>query len=287
MSRRHRRRRLGRSRARRGRRHLDALRVRRLRGDAAHILAPHHADVPLLAPRAAPRVLDLPEVEAGVGIRAVAHDEHAVVELLAAHVGVQHPGLVQLEGRLVRLDGNRDGILSDRSHERVLVVDWHVLVSGQHHGPGAHVLLAHAGNARARSVRVLVLRAQRIALCDPFEGVVHETARAAVVAVCVALHQLLLGERDQLASGDGEAALDRPDGRESPARAAPRLVLDLGDRPLRDPVHLARNRQSVLGVLEVNAPRVLRIAVEEQLGHDGGGEFGPGHVGPLVVTQSV
>merc|ERR1719473_2082762 len=60
---------------------LDAGREGGLRGDAAHVLAADHADVAILAPGGAPRVLHLPVV---LAVRAVADGEDAVVELLAA-----------------------------------------------------------------------------------------------------------------------------------------------------------------------------------------------------------
>jgi len=108
-----------------------------------------------------------------------------------------------------------------------------------------------------------------------------------VVPVGVALDQLLLRERDELARRDGEAALDRADGGEGPARSAALLILHLGHRALGHPVYFGGQRQRVRVVLEVDAPRVLGVAVEEELGHDRGRELLPGHVRPLVVAQRV
>lgn len=93
--------------------------VAREQGDAALPGAVRHvardADVPVLAPQRAPRVLDCPEVGrvGGAGrLGAVADDEHAVVELLAAALR-EHAAAVQLEGALVGLHRDGDGLLRD------------------------------------------------------------------------------------------------------------------------------------------------------------------------------
>ena len=61
---------------------LDAGRLGGGAGEAALVLAVHEADVALLTPRGAPRVLDGPLVLGAVG--AVADEGDTVVELLAA-----------------------------------------------------------------------------------------------------------------------------------------------------------------------------------------------------------
>ena len=66
-------------------------------GDAAQVLAVGETDVAALAPRRAPRVLDLP-VRGAQRARAVAHHRDAVVELrAAAEEGVEDARLVGLE----------------------------------------------------------------------------------------------------------------------------------------------------------------------------------------------
>mmetsp|Transcript_2336 Transcript_2336/g.4841 ORF Transcript_2336/g.4841 Transcript_2336/m.4841 type:complete len:257 (-) Transcript_2336:655-1425(-) len=136
-------------RARRARRHgLDAGWVRSLVGQAAHVLVARHPDEASLAPRRAPRVLDLPKIHARVGISAVADDEHAVIKLLSAERRVEDARLVELEGRLVRLNGHRDGALGHRVLQRNLVVLRHVFPAGQRHH-GLAIRLAHAGDTRA------------------------------------------------------------------------------------------------------------------------------------------
>mmetsp|Transcript_2966 Transcript_2966/g.6262 ORF Transcript_2966/g.6262 Transcript_2966/m.6262 type:complete len:340 (-) Transcript_2966:533-1552(-) len=191
------RRRGGRRRRRRGAgrwRGSDRLRaggVRRLLREAAHVLVAHHADVPLLAPRRAPRVLHLPVVLPTRAVCAVPDDQHAVVEAGAARRRVEHARLVQLEGRLVRLDRDGDGLRRDGREKRLLVALGHVLVAGDGDDRRAR-LGARAGGAAARGVRVRLLRADAPVLLDPLERIVHQPTRAALVAVVVALHEVLL-----------------------------------------------------------------------------------------------
>jgi len=85
--------------------------------------------------------------------------------------------LVELEGGLVSLDGDRHRVLRHGGAERILVSLRHVLVRGQRHRASAR-LLAAAGRARARGVGVLRFCAESVALGDPLEGVVHKPTLA-------------------------------------------------------------------------------------------------------------
>mmetsp|Transcript_7485 Transcript_7485/g.19469 ORF Transcript_7485/g.19469 Transcript_7485/m.19469 type:complete len:469 (-) Transcript_7485:33-1439(-) len=275
------RRRRGRRRRRRRAHGLHAGRVRGLLRDAAHVLALDHADVALLAPRRAPRVLDLPVVLARVG--AVADDEDAVVELGAARRRVEHAALVELERRLVRLDRHRHGADRHGRLERILVLGRHVVVARVGRDRCAR-LLARARDARARGVRVRVLSADAVRL-DPLKSVVHQAARAALVAVVVALHKVLLREGEQLAGGNLVGALHRASGGEGPARAAALLVLHRRHRALGGPVHRVRDRRA--DAREVHTVGVLRRLVGEELRHVGGAELVPGEVGERVVAEGV
>merc|ERR1719456_1156365 len=246
--------------------------------DAALVLAADHADVSLLAPRAAPRVLDLPVVFAAVG--AVADREDAVVELLAA-VSVKDTALVELEAGLVRLDGDRDGLAGDGLGEVVLVSRVDVGEAGDGHD-GVALRLALARRARAGRVRVVILGADAAIPLDPFECIVHEAAVAAHVAVVVARDEHLLGERGELVARDDKGALEGARRGERPARSALPLVLDVRDGALGGPV------DRLVGGLAVEAHVVLRAAeVRVFVGEVHLLELLEGEVGELVVANLV
>ncbi|TYZ58463.1 hypothetical protein PybrP1_007981 [[Pythium] brassicae (nom. inval.)] len=195
------------------------------------------ADVAALAPRWPPRVLDLPERLVALG--AVAHDQHAVVELRAARL-VEHAGLVELELALVGFDRDRHGLLRDRGLERLLVVRRHV------HEPGdLDDLLARAALLNRGMVLVVTLGADAALRFDPLERVVHEPAVASVVAVVVAVHELLFRQVRQLAARDERGAFDSAGGGERPAGPALALVLHAGDSSLLDPVDALRRGRVV------------------------------------------
>jgi len=293
LGRRGRRGRRGRGRRGRGRRRArwreraslgGTLGVRRRVGETALVLVAHHADVARLAPRGAPRVLDLPVVLAQRRVRAVANDEHAVVELGAARLVVEHTTLVELERRLVGLDRDRNGADGDSGLERVLVALGHVAERRDRHDRLLLLgRLALTGDATARRVRVVRLSGDAVHV-DPLEGVVHQTTLAAVVAVVVALHEVLLGERDQLLVRDLESALNGAGGAEGPARAAALLVLHRGDGASLDPVDGIGN---LVAQIKVLAHHVLRRGVEVQLAHVRALEVLPRHVGEGVVAKPV
>merc|ERR1719498_1945179 len=227
-------------------------------------------DVALEAPRGAPRVLHLVEVSARLA---------AVAEGGAAGVGGEHTAGVELEAGLVGLDGDGHRLLGHGGHHSVVRVLGDILVAGD----GGH-RLARAGAAGAvlGLVRVRLLGAKAAVGDDVLEGVVHEAAVAALVAVAAgAVHELLLGEAGELAGGDEGDALSRAGGGERPAGAALALVLDGGHGALGAPVDGGR---------EVHGAEVRELVV---LGTGGGaeaadvlgGELLLGEVGELVEAH--
>ena len=81
------------------------------------------------------------------------------------------------------------------------------------------------GDHRLVGILTVVLGVEAAVLNDVLEGVVHEAALAALVALGLgAVHQLLLGEAvlaaRERARGNGDAALGGARGRERPARPA-------------------------------------------------------------------
>lgn len=77
------------------------------------------------------------------------------------------------------------------------------------------------------------------------EGIIHLAAVASLVAVAGrAVDEVLLRERDEVASGNSMGALDRASRGERPARAALALVLNGGHHALGAPVHGGRNGEA-------------------------------------------
>ena len=167
------------------------------------------------------RVLDLVVLLAA--LRAVADGEHAVVELRAAG-RVHDAARVVLEDALVRLDGDGDGLRDDGRLEADLGVDGHVLVARD---GGRHGLARRRARAVLGRVGVVRLARDALVLDDVLEGVVHQAAVAALVALGArAVDELLLRDRRQLARRDEGDALDGARRGEGPAAAALLLVLD-------------------------------------------------------------
>ena len=190
-------------------------------------LATGKTDVARLTPGGAPGVLDEPVVLARV--RSVTGGEDTVVELLTAGRGGEDA--TSVEGPVGGVNGDRDGLLGNGRHEGVgRLVD--VLVARDRGNVLARGLLARAVLG---SVRVGSPRADATVLDDPRETVVHE-ATVAPVVTGVAVDELLGRQRVQALARDGHKTLNTGTGRESPARTALALVLDVSHGTLGDPV---------------------------------------------------
>ena len=104
---------------------------------------------------------------------------------------------------------------------------------------GSDARLLELAGAVAGGVWVRGLGVDAAIFLDVVEGEVHETSLAAVVALLRgAVDEVLLRERDQLASLLEVLALERAGGAERPARPAHALVLDRGDVAFGTPVDL-------------------------------------------------
>merc|ERR1712168_694320 len=184
------------------------------------VLSLGHLDVSSLSPDSAPRVLDNPVVLASLAT--VSNSQDTMVERVAGAVGlVVDTAGVQLEGVVGSVDGN-----GDRDHSNSLLK---VTLVTEVVGGVSAVRLGHLVGVGLLSVDSTVLE-------DVLEGDVGVAAVAGVV-VGVTVHQVLLGEGDEVARGNGVSALDSSDGGESPAGAALALVLDRGDSAIISPVH--------------------------------------------------
>lgn len=172
-------------------------------------------DVAVEAPRRAPRVLDEPKVLVGRLVVAIAGQQDTVVQVDTARGIVEHTARVELEDRLVGLDGDGNRLLGVGNLQLVLVVDGDI---GEGRDGGSGRATRRGASAVGASVGVGGLSANATIGDDVLEGLVHQTTVAALVALSGrAVHQLLLRQGDQLALGDLPSTLDGTRGGEGPA----------------------------------------------------------------------
>lgn len=210
-----------------------------------HRQLPGHADVSTLAPVGTPAVLHGPVVHALAlerRVRAISDGEHAMIEIvlaISASIIDKDAVLVQHELVLGGIDGNADGSNSgERLVERVLIARFDVNVA---RARGDGVRLDELASALLALVRVFLLGREVAHRLNVVEGVVHETAIAAlVVELGRAVDKLLLGERDELAHETEVSALEAARRAERPAATALTLVLDGRHGALLAPINALR-----------------------------------------------
>lgn len=169
------------------------------------------SDVSLLAPAGAPGVLDEPVVGSVVG--AVSNEQDTVVKAGAAEV-LHDAAKVQLPAK-ASIDTNGDWTVLERGSKGLWVL-WRDVREASHLSNSA-LLVAGAVSA---GVWILSLGLDLVRL-DVGEGVVHETAVAALVALFGgAVDELLLGEGVELVILEEVGALHGTSGGEGPAGAA-------------------------------------------------------------------
>lgn len=208
------------------------------------------ADVTGFAPSVTPGVLYLPVVNTIVS--AVTNGKDTVVKVLAALAG-EDTRLVQLESRLVGLDGDRDRLLGNGRHQGRDTVRGHISVARRSSSGDVGVAGGLAG-ARSTSgsggVRILVLSGKTTVLLDVGEGIIHPaTVAASISATNITRHQLLLGEGQKVTVLVVVGTFDSTSGRERPARTAVALVLDRGDGTGSNPVNSRREGGDILWTL--------------------------------------
>eukprot|EP01136_Pigoraptor_vietnamica_P008884 Opistho-1_new@44795 len=215
------------------RRALDLGR-RRHRVEAAAALAEDDAVVTLLAPRRTPAVLDDPVRLAAVsGLLVIADEEDTVVKVLGVaedRPGVRDTAEVELHGTGV--DANRDGAVGGEPGSELCLVRGERLPARNR---GGNVRRLERARALRALVGVVSLGHDTTLLLDKLVGVAGEAAVAALVDR-VAVNNVLLRERDELALLQEPLALEVACRAEGPARAALALVLDLRDGTLVAPV---------------------------------------------------
>ena len=183
-------------------------------GDTANAISTD-LDVALVTPGWAPRVLDEEVVLSG--FVAIADSEDTVVKLGSAAGTSDNTTGVTLEGHLVGLNGNGDGLLGNGGLEGSAGLVSRDIVEGFNANVTSsfHVFVAGAGNTVSGGIRIRVLGDHR-GLLGVLESVVHETTVATGVDGR-ALDELLLREGDEVAGGNEVSTLEGSGGGESPA----------------------------------------------------------------------
>ncbi len=189
------------------------------------------SNVTLITPPGVPRVLN--EVVVNTVEGTVADSEDGVVKVDTTGSTGDDTSLVVLEDRSVGLNGDGNGLLVEGGLE---------LGGGLFgdEGEGFSTNTASIGSSLARTVSagVLVVRlvGEMVGLSVSVSVFLPATV-ATEVTVGGAINELLLGERDELASGNEVSTLKTTSGGEGPAGTAAALVFDGGDGTLADPVN--------------------------------------------------
>jgi len=256
--------------------------IRRFIRNTALVLVANHADVALFAPGNTPGVLDFPVVQVGSSIMAITNKEDTVVKRAAASSG-QNTTLVELEGRLISLNGDRDGLGVNGGTQSVLSVS-DVLVS-RDHGVGLSSAGRGLASAISSSVGVSSLSAQAI-LHDIFEGVVHQTTVTASVTVSTsAVNKLLFGERVQDTMFQEDSTLNTASGGEGPARSALSLIFHTSNstllRPVQGTIRISTNFVQSSNWAHLSSAEVRLVSQINVL------EFTSGEVSELVQLNLV
>jgi hypothetical protein len=267
---------------------------RRSRQDAALALArvirgsTGKTDVSTLTPGSAPRVLDLVEVTAS-GVSAIADSQDTMVQVSTASSG-EDTRLVELEGGLISLNGDRDRLLVEGRHHGRIAILSNVSVGGRSDLGilGDRGLAGARGLGGAGGVRIVRLGGKAAVLLDPGEGAVHEATVAthvsATVLAVVTVNQVLLRERLQGADLVLVCTLKGTGGGERPARAALALVLDTSDGTGGNPVDRGGKGRNVSSSVHVGGRLGLNRAGGQALA-DVSLPLLRTHVGELVVAK--
>ena len=214
------------------------------------------ADITMLAPIGTPAVFDNPIIFAGCGggsrLGAETHEQDTMVGVGAAARGINDTPLIKLERRLIGLNGHRDGSIVQRIEEGVLVVGFDIIA-------GREVCAGEAVGAGALLCRVgVVFLGAHTILNGVTEGVVHDAAIAAMVAVSGGtIQELLLGKADVLAGVNHPGTLKCSGGGETPAAAAFSLVFHRCDDAEIAPIELVEKAMVLKGVGDARCVAIL------------------------------
>jgi len=188
------------------------------------------SEVSLFSPGRSPGVLDEPVW--GSVVFSVSDEEDSVVEVLSTQ-SLDDSTEVELEVHGVNGDG--DWSVLEGGHQLLGVLLWDVSEASDL----KETLALRVGTVSVSSSVWIVSFGLNLGLLEVLEGIVHKTSLAPLVSEgSRAVNELLLGERNELSSGDEVGTLHRSGGGEGPAGSAGALVLDWGDGTRSDPVDL-------------------------------------------------
>lgn len=180
-------------------------------------------NVAVATPAGSPRVLDLEEWLAA--ICSITNGEDSVIEVSSAETAVD-TRLVELEGSVGGINGDRDGLLGNGSLEWEYFVNSNINTVSDLEGLVGSIVLAGSINSL---VGVLALKGDSV-INDVVEGIIHESSVASLVSILGrAVAQLLFGERKKVLVLEEVSTFKGSGGGESPARSALTLILDGGD----------------------------------------------------------
>jgi len=211
-------------------------RIAGLHGNTTDVATTLNANVSTFTPRGTPAVLDGPVVSTG-WVSTIADNQDTMVKVGTTASIVVNTARVELEGLRIGFNGNRDRSGGDGLHERrVFLHRGHVLKPidrGRNRTTGGGLACSLYA-----LVRVGILGTDTTVADDVLESLIHHTTAATLVAFgSTAIHQLLFGERNEIASGNGMATFSGSSGRESPASTTCSLIRDPCDVTSPDPVH--------------------------------------------------
>jgi len=246
-------------------------------------------DVAILTPGRTPGVLYLPEISSVFST--VTNNKDTVVKVLAA-LASEDTRLVQLEGRLVGLDGDGDRLLRNGGHQSGDAVRGDIGVGLRSRLSDVGVTCLLAGSrllGGTRSIRILVLSGNTTVLLDEGEGIIHPaTVAASITTSDVTGNQLLLREGQQVSVLVVVSTLNGTGGGERPARTTLALILHRGDGTLGDPVNRCRKSRDILrGFVEATVVGTTQVRSASTTNLDGIQELREGKVSELVQAKLV
>jgi len=202
--------------------------------NTASINATLDADITVLTPGAAPRVLDNPVL--GGALNTPTDDGDTVIRRLSSAARAVHDTTaVVIELGSIDSDGKRT-ILLDGSHHLLLVAG----------GEGVDALHLHLGlagielaAALSALVRIVGLEHETTVVLDPVHSVSGPATVTAVVVV-ITVDDLLLREGKKLVVLEEVGTLASNNSAESPAGTALTLILNLSDSTLLTPIEALR-----------------------------------------------
>jgi len=188
-----------------------------------------NVNVTINTPISTPRVLDNESFEDTDLL--VADSQDTVIKSSTTTSG-EDTGLVELEGRLISFDGNRDGSVNQSSLELISALGGDEFVTSVDLISLLGVITALAISS---SVGIVRFSFETVG-GSVFHSLVHPTTLASVISG-VAIKDLLFREREELTSLDEVETFESTGGRERPARAALSLILDGGNSTLVSPIN--------------------------------------------------